>query len=82
MDLYVVKIKDKNLFFNADEISGEYISPLPLIVDKKTADRIMLYCPEEIYTNPLDIEYFKMPKDLTTFKREELEIKKIKLVYE
>ena len=45
MEKFVVKIKGKDLFFNADEI-GEYISDSPLLLDSDQAKSIVTYCEE------------------------------------
>lgn len=49
MKYLVVKVKDKDLFFNADEAMGEYICSTPMLLDKDQADSIMRYCPSKIW---------------------------------
>lgn len=49
MKYLVVKVKDKDLFFNADEAMGEYICSTPMLLDKGQADSIMMYCPDKIW---------------------------------
>lgn len=41
--MYVIKVKDKDLYFNADEGMGEVICEIPLIMDKQQADFIISY---------------------------------------
>lgn len=48
MKHFVVKVKGKDLFFNADEGMGEYVCPTPMLLDKEQADSIMKYC-QSIY---------------------------------
>lgn len=81
MDLYVVKVKNEDLFFNADEMVGEYISPLPLVVPKETAYDIMRFAPDEI---PIEQPFYglKFNSEKKSYSKSDLEIKKIKIVYE
>lgn len=44
MKYHVVKIKNKDLFFNADEGMGEYVCPTPMLLDEDQANSIMKYC--------------------------------------
>ena len=41
--LYVVKVKDKDLYYNADEGMGDYICDVPLILDKEQAEAVIKY---------------------------------------
>ncbi len=45
--LYVVKVKDKDLFFTRDD-SDEWISEIPLIVTLKEAETIMTWVKTKI----------------------------------
>ena len=45
--LYVVKVKDKDLFFTRDD-SDEWISEIPLIVTLKEAETIMNWAKTKI----------------------------------
>ena len=45
--LYVVKVKDKDLFFTRDD-SDEWISEIPLIVTLKEAETIMTWAKTKI----------------------------------
>jgi hypothetical protein len=49
MKYLVIKVKDKDLFFNADEAMGEYVCSTPMLLDKEQADSIMMYCPDKIW---------------------------------
>jgi len=49
MKYLVIKVKDKDLFFNADEAMGDYVCSTPLLLDKEQADSIMKYCPDTIW---------------------------------
>lgn len=89
MDLYVVKVKDKDLFFNANDMMGEYICDFPLVVDKETADNIMKFAPSIMFYEPIIPSHFNdtpknkwTPEDVEKIHIGELEIKKIKIVYE
>lgn len=54
MKFLVVKVKDKDLYFNADEMEGHnkiykpYICDTPMLMGKDQADSIMKYC-DELY---------------------------------
>lgn len=67
MEFLVVKVKNHDLFFNADEGMGEYVCETPLLLDKEQADSIMKYC-TEIYS-----------LDGDTFTNADLEVKTVKL---
>lgn len=49
MKYLVIKVKDKDLFFNADEAMGEYVCSTPMLLDKEQADSIMKYSPDKIW---------------------------------
>jgi hypothetical protein len=58
MKFLIVKVKDKDLFFNADEVEGPYVCDTPMLMDKTQADSIMKYAIEvynydtnDVYTN-------------------------------
>lgn len=44
MRFFVVKVKDRDLFFNADEMIGEYVCDTPMLLDKEGVESIMKYC--------------------------------------
>ena len=48
MKFLVVKVKDKNLYFNADEMEGPYVCDTPMLMGKDQVDWIMKYC-DELY---------------------------------
>ena len=62
MKHFVVKVKDQDLFFNADEMMGEFICEAPMLLNKFQADDIMKYCPDEIFH--LDEDKYFSKKDL------------------
>lgn len=58
MKFLIVKVKDKDLYFNADEMEGAYVCDTPMLMDKAQADSIMEYAIElynydtdDMYTN-------------------------------
>lgn len=69
MKYLVVKVKGKNLFFNADEGMGEYICDTPMLLDKEQADSIMKYVPDEIWH----------VDESTSFTKDYLEVKEVEL---
>ncbi len=68
MKYLVVKVKDKDLFFNADEM-GEYVCEMPMLMDKYMADSIMKHCPEVYHIDNMDEVYTN----------DQLEIKEVEL---
>lgn len=52
----VVKVKGKDLFFNADEGMGEYLCDTPMLLDQDQADSIMAFC-DQIYDADTDDLY-------------------------
>lgn len=68
MTYLVVKVKDQDLFFNADEAMGEYVCSTPMLMDQETADSVMKYC-QEVYHIGENI----------TFSNSDLEIRKVQL---
>lgn len=71
MEYLVIKVKEKNLFWNADEMMGEYIFQTPMLLDEEQVDSIMKYCPDKIY--------HINEEDFT--EKHELEVCKVKLVF-
>jgi hypothetical protein len=58
MKFLIVKVKDRDLYFNADEMEGPYVCNTPMLMDKEQADSIMEYAIElynydtdDMYTN-------------------------------
>ncbi len=58
MKFLIVKVKDKDLYFNADEVEGAYVCDTPMLMNKEQADSIMEYAIElynydtdDMYTN-------------------------------
>ena len=68
MKYLVVKVKDKDLFFNADEGMGEYVCTTPMLLDKEQADSIMKYCKEVYHIDSEEV-----------FTNDQLEIKEVEL---
>jgi hypothetical protein len=66
----VVKVKNKDLFFNADEGMGEYVCSIPMLLDKEQADSIMKHC-QEIYDIDTDDVYTN----------QDLEVREVELKY-
>lgn len=69
MKQFVVKVKGEDLFFNADEMMGEFVCDTPILLDKEQADDIMKYCPDEIF-------HFDENR---TFSKKDLEIRQVEL---
>jgi hypothetical protein len=70
MKYLVIKVKDKDLFFNADEAMGEYVCSTPMLLDKDQADSIMKYCPDKIWTYGDEDEWVN---------KDQLEVKEVTL---
>jgi hypothetical protein len=58
MKFLIIKVKDNDLYFNADEMEGPYICDTPMLMDKEQADIIMESVDElynfdthEVFTN-------------------------------
>ena len=58
MKFLIIKVKDQNLYFNADEMEGPYICDMPMLMDKEQSDLIMGFIDElynydtnEVFTN-------------------------------
>jgi len=69
MKYLVVKVKDKDLFFNADEMMGDYVCNTPMLLDKDQADSIMMNCHEVYHFDSMDEVYTN----------DQLEIKEVEL---
>jgi len=68
MKYLVVKVKNEELFFNADEGMGEFVCNTPMLLDKEQADSIMKYC-DLIYHFDED----------RTFSKQDLEVREVEL---
>ena len=58
MKFLIIKVKDQDLYFNADEMEGPYICDMPMLMDKEQSDSIMGFIDElynydtnEVFTN-------------------------------
>jgi len=58
MKLLIIKVKDQDLYFNADEMEGPHICNIPMLMDKEQSDLIMGFIDElynydtnEVFTN-------------------------------
>jgi len=56
MKFLVVKVKDKDLYFNTDEMEGPYVCDTPMLMGKDQADSIMKYC-DELYNYDSDVVF-------------------------
>jgi hypothetical protein len=56
MKFLIVKVKDKDLYFNADEMEGAYVCNTPMLMDKEQADSIMEYA-IELYNYDTDEQF-------------------------
>jgi hypothetical protein len=62
MNNYIVKVKNKDLYFNADEMEGPYICNTPMLMDKEQAESVIKYCYELYDFDNFDNKY--TPEDL------------------
>lgn len=58
MKFLIIKVKDQDLYFNADEMEGPYICDMPMLMNKEQSDSIMGFIDElynydtnEVFTN-------------------------------
>ena len=56
MKFLIVKVKDKDLYFNADEMEGAYVCDTPMLMNKEQADSIMEYA-IELYNYDTDEQF-------------------------
>jgi len=56
MKFLIVKVKDRDLYFNADEMEGPYVCSTPMLMDKDVADSIMEYA-IELYNYDTDEQF-------------------------
>jgi hypothetical protein len=56
MKFLIVKVKDRDLYFNADEMEGPYVCNTPMLMDKDVADSIMKYA-IELYNYDTDEQF-------------------------
>ena len=58
MKFLIVKVKDQDLYFNADEMEGPYVCDTPMLMNKEQADSIMEYA-IELYNYDTDEQFTK-----------------------
>jgi hypothetical protein len=68
MKFLIVKVKDQDLYFNADEMEGPYVCDTPMLMNKEQADSIMEYA-DELYNYDTDDQFTK----------DQLEIREVEL---
>jgi hypothetical protein len=68
MKFLIVKVKDRDLYFNADEMEGAYVCNTPMLMDKEQADSIMEYA----------IELYNYDSD-EQFTNDQLEVREVEL---
>ena len=68
MKFLIVKVKDKDLYFNADEMEGPYVCDTPMLMNKEQADSIMEYA-IELYNYDTDEQ----------FTNDQLEVREVEL---
>ncbi len=56
MKFLIVKVKDKDLYFNADEMEGAYVCDTPMLMNKDQANSIMAYA-IELYNYDTDEQF-------------------------
>jgi len=56
MKFLIVKVKDQDLYFNADEMEGPYVCDTPMLMGKDQADSIMKYA-DELYNYDTDEQF-------------------------
>lgn len=67
MKYFIIKLKDHDLFFNAEGI-GEYICGTPMLMDKEQADDVMKYS-----------DIFYDINGVTTYSKDQFEIREVSL---
>ena len=70
MKYLVVKVKGKDLFFNADEAEGEFLCDTPIFLDRSQCDSIIDYCEDLVDISNGDI-----------YTTDDLEIAEVTLVF-
>lgn len=73
MKYLVVKVKNEDLFFNADEMDGSYVCDTPMLMGKDQADSIMKYC-DELYNYDYDSSV-----EMRRFTSDDLEVREVEL---
>lgn len=71
MNYFIIKVKDKELFYNEDTIMEQFISKIPILLTKKESDILMRCFNGFIYT----------PDEKQKFSKEDLEVKEIKITF-
>ena len=80
MKYLVIKVKDKDLFFNADEAMGEYVCSTPMLLAKDQADSIMKYCPDKIWNyNAGSLNHSNQTSEDEYVSKNQLEVKEVTL---
>jgi len=75
MKFLIVKVKDRDLYFNADEMEGPYVCSTPMLMDKDVADSIMEYA---IKLYNYDTEMLRKKLD-EQFTNNDLEIREVEV---
>jgi hypothetical protein len=71
MKFLIVKVKDKDLYFNADEMEGAYVCDTPMLMNKEQADSIMEYADELCNYDNYDAN--------EVFTKDQLEVREVEL---
>ena len=71
MKFLIVKVKDKDLYFNADEMEGAYVCNTPMLMDKDQADSIMKYADELCNYDNYDAD--------EVFTKDQLEVREVEV---
>jgi hypothetical protein len=71
MKFLIVKVKDRDLYFNADEMEGAYVCNTPMLMDKEQADSIMEYADELCNYDNYDAN--------EVFTKDQLEVREVEL---
>jgi hypothetical protein len=75
MKYLVVKVKDKDLFFNADEGMGEYVCSIPMLFHKEMEDTIMIQLRKCQFYD----EIYHLDNMDEVYTNDQLEIKEVEL---
>ena len=74
MKYFVVKVKNEDLFFNVDMMEGEFMCPMPILLDKFQADETM----DSINSFP-DSEIYHYEDINKVYSKDEIEVREVHL---
>ena len=71
MNYFIIKVKDKDLFYNEDSIMEQFVCDIPILLTKKESEILMRDFKGDIYTRN---EKYK-------FSKEDLEVKEVQITF-